>query len=86
MAGKPSGSTSGPLFFTRKVSVMSKPLNFNVVVWDGIGQRELGVDSDGKTHPRLADAELFDEDTAREVARKFNGTVVDAWSDDFGDE
>jgi hypothetical protein len=64
---------------------MTKSLNYNVVIWNGT--REVGIDADGTQHTDLAKAELFDEKTAREVAKKFGGKSIDAFADDdFGDD
>lgn len=64
---------------------MTTTLNRNVVIWNG--KREVGIDADGTQHTDLSKAELFDEKTAREVAKKFNGKSIDAFADEgFDDE
>lgn len=57
---------------------------YNVVIWDGT--REVGIDADGTRHELLEQAEVFDHATAKAVAEKFRGSIVDAFGDDGWDD
>jgi hypothetical protein len=58
--------------------------SWNVVIWNGT--REVGIDADGTQHADLSESEVFDEKTAHEVAKKFNGKAIDAFADEGWDD
>lgn len=57
---------------------------YNVVIWDGT--QEVGINRDGTRTAQIEQAEVFDEQTAREVKRTFGGAIIDASFDDGWDD